>query len=257
MRNFYYPNIDQMFKEWSEVNFTHPQGHQTVLEQPLWCNSHIKIANSVVIKPKRVMQKVTKFKHIYDSIKQQWFTSQQIAQNTTINFNFLDLLSIQKAVPKIWFRLLKVNDKGMYQNLGQKIEKIPKISKWRYEMLRDESNRIDTVFRFKWENTIATEITEEVWNHSFKRIGRLTLSTKLRSFQYRLINFALITNVQLAKWNLLPNDLCTFCNLYKEDYLHFFCNCEIVQRKVWTPLKRWLKLLLLHRICDRALHNNI
>ena len=73
------------------------------------------------------------------------------------------------------------------------------------------------------------------------RIKKVTLSTKLRSFQYRLINFALITNVQLSDWKIVAVNTCTFCSKYPEHYLHLFCHCTHVVNKIWKSLRKWLK----------------
>lgn len=39
--------------------------------------------------------------------------------------------------------------------------------------------------------------------------------TYVWSFQYRLLNYILFTNVKLLKIGLLSTDQCTFCNLYE------------------------------------------
>ena len=78
----------------------------------------------------------------------------------------------------------------------------------------------------------------------YKQTGRLTLSTKLRSFQYRLINFAIVTNVQLCKWKVKDSPKCTFCNDKEETYLHLFAQCQTVHNYLWMPLQKWLNYFL-------------
>ena len=87
---------------------------------------------------------------------------------------------------------------------------------------------------------IAQEVPDSVWKKSFQRIKEMTLSTKLRSFQYRLLNFAIITNVHLFKWKMKDNENCTFCGKDQENYIHLFVKCKEVKTKIWLPLKRWL-----------------
>ena len=44
-----------------------------------------------------------------------------------------------------------------------------------------------------------------------KSIKKLAQAEKTRSFQYRFLHRALVTNVQLCRWNILREDLCSFC----------------------------------------------
>ena len=51
------------------------------------------------------------------------------------------------------------------------------------------------------------DLTKQVIN-----ITKTTISTKLRSFQYRPLMGALITNKNLKMYGLIDSDNCTFCN---------------------------------------------
>ena len=46
--------------------------------------------------------------------------------------------------------------------------------------------------------------------------------TYVLSFQYRLLNYILFTNVKLLKIGLLLTDQCTFCNVNEETLYHLF-----------------------------------
>ena len=47
-------------------------------------------------------------------------------------------------------------------------------------------------------------------------------------------------NKHRAKWDKNVSPKCTFCELHDETVIHVFCQCTIVNKKVWTPLKKWL-----------------
>ena len=57
---------------------------------------------------------------------------------------------------------------------------------------------------------------------------KVTLDTKLRWFQYRVIHNILNNNVWLKKVGLINSDLCNFCKKEKETVLHMFAECEKV-----------------------------
>ena len=57
-------------------------------------------------------------------------------------------------------------------------------------------------------------------------IYKITNVAKYRSFQYRLLQRGIVTNIQLERWGLRPDNLCTFCKEEKETILHIFCECR-------------------------------
>ena len=62
---------------------------------------------------------------------------------------------------------------------------------------------------------------------------------KYRSFQYRLLNSAIVTNVQLKRWKIKQLENCTFGCQEKETYLHLFIFCTYV-RKLWLELESFM-----------------
>ena len=59
---------------------------------------------------------------------------------------------------------------------------------------------------------------------------------KYRSFQYRLLHRALITNVNLKQWGKSESDSCAFCDSNKETYRHLFYECKLVE-ELWQKVK--------------------
>ena len=70
-------------------------------------------------------------------------------------------------------------------------------------------------------------------------IYRVTNVTKYRSFQYRVLQRGLITNIQLAKWGIMENELCYFCRDDRETISHMLFLCPLV-RHIWEDLQKYL-----------------
>ncbi|MCV6630748.1 MAG: zinc-binding domain-containing protein [Flavobacteriaceae bacterium] len=62
--------------------------------------------------------------------------------------------------------------------------------------------------------------------------------TYIWSFQYRLLNYILFTNVKLLKIGFALTDKCTFCNSYEETFYHLFFECSHVQA-FWRCFVNW------------------
>ena len=112
-----------------------------------------------------------------------------------------------------------------------------KYIKWRME-LGEESELCSGVLEF---GKLHTDIY------------RITNITKLRSFQYRLLQRGLVTNTSLCKWGIKPSELCSFCKQEKETLSHLFYYCTKVQ-DIWARITLFLK----QEYCiDTAIRNTI
>ena len=62
----------------------------------------------------------------------------------------------------------------------------------------------------------------------FRYVYGPTNHSKLRSFQYRLLLYGVVTNTYAYQNKIINSDLCTFCNATVETILHLFYECNIV-----------------------------
>ena len=68
----------------------------------------------------------------------------------------------------------------------------------------------------------------------------VTICTKLRLFQYRLMQRIIPTNIKLKIWKIKESNRCTFCESFPESIQHLFWECEPV-KKLWNALVKWFK----------------
>ena len=94
-----------------------------------------------------------------------------------------------------------------------------KCSKKVYEVIRDRTVVINCK-RQMWEDLCNYEFTQKTWEQLYDDVRILTKSTKLRFFQFRLINGYLTTNSKRSKWNSAISPLCTFCGNCDETVIH-------------------------------------
>ena len=71
-------------------------------------------------------------------------------------------------------------------------------------------------------------------------IYRCTNIAKFRSFQYRVLQRALVTNIQLYKWQIVASELCTFCRREPETIIHLLYYCPEI-KKLWEQIFIYIK----------------
>ena len=167
---------------------------------------------------------------------------QQLQNLFSKKINIIEYKKLYNAIPKEWYSIIKHNIQTEVEiPASLMVKETIKCSKLLYDKLRDckkfKTNNRNV--RNRWEQLLNQEIRDQVWEKMYKTVISLTLSTKLRFFQYRIMNMYLTTNVTVAKWdrNIKPN--CTFCQEHEETTMHLFVTCDQVQ-KLWKSLFRWL-----------------
>lgn len=67
-----------------------------------------------------------------------------------------------------------------------------------------------------------------------------TKSSKSHTRQYHLLHKSRVTTVDLVKWNLKADEMCTFCRSSPESVIRMFLKCT-VSCGVWNSLQQWLR----------------
>ena len=73
---------------------------------------------------------------------------------------------------------------------------------------------------------IYAETFQLDWEKVHSLFFKITLDTKVREFQYKILHRICYTNVTLFKFGLSKTPLCYFCNEESETLEHFLFHCE-------------------------------
>ena len=226
---------------WSKFSFHVPTSYSQVCKQVLWLNSNIKERNKVIVFEGWISVGLTRFEQLL--INNRLKTCQELITEFGNKINIIDYYRLIKSIPKVWFKIVQSKiETGIHPSGLEKLKNTVKCGKMVYEDLRDKRSikaKLKTQ-RPKWELELSTEITDKRWSEVYRKTMRLTLCTKLRFFQYRLLNGYLLTNDRVSKWDKEVTPYCQFCgNDNIETPYHIFVRCTVVKR-FWECLKRWL-----------------
>ena len=112
-----------------------------------------------------------------------------------------------------------VSSKSIYSALVKRVQ-IPPTAQSKFDSLYNISNILD-------------------WKNIYQLPGRVTLDTRTRAFQYKILNRILYTNSILYKMKLIPSPLCTFCGDHEETLEHLLVKC-VYKKEVWSATTSWL-----------------
>ena len=61
----------------------------------------------------------------------------------------------------------------------------------------------------------------------WKKLYSLAFDTKLREFQYKILNLIIFTNEKLHRFKMVDSPLCAFCNAEEESLEHLLYFCKV------------------------------
>ena len=221
-----------VIKAWRGLNYNKFVPPDEFPYQFIWYNSHIRISNKPFL-----------FHNLYNNglseVLQLFQADGTLKTAADIAAEFmcpiLQANQLITAIPKEWRRIDQIQEPETVSNLIDVVSNIQKPTAYAYRQMMSGHSAIEKCQQ-KWSRKITNINTEDI-SVAFKNIYRHTNYTKLRSFQFRLRHSALVFNTQLKHWKIKDSNLCSLCNKEPEDVLHFYWECEHIQ-KVWVDLKK-------------------
>ena len=74
------------------------------------------------------------------------------------------------------------------------------------------------------------------WKRVYLLSFRTTLETKLREFQFKILNRIVFTNEKRFRFDMAEKDICAFCQTEVESIEHLFFSCKISSNFLETRL---------------------
>ena len=211
----------QVLMAWSLINYSTKQCNQII-----WLNSDIRIGGKPVIWKKALAKGLIWISQLFAN-----GTMDIPSLMRKYNLTWLECHSLRAAISQEQQNFAENEHQSTYQwalsanNLSSRVYEI---------MCYDNSNA--SVKRDKWQEDLNKTIEISEFHHYFADIHYVTNVPKFRSFQYRLLHRAIITNVHLFYYGIVENKQCTFCQDEQETYLHLFIYCKKV-KDLWLKVE--------------------
>ena len=104
-----------------------------------------------------------------------------------------------------------------------------------YALITDNKKHKPTSQKY-FEN----EFSNYDWNLIYTFPRQIITSTKIRAFQYKILNNVLYLNDKLFLFGNSETKLCYFCKKENETIIHLFHNCSCI-KSLWNKVKNYFK----------------
>ena len=224
-----------VLKAWSMYNY---YTNYRIENQIVWYNSRLRIGGKPILWCDAVQAGLLYVHQLFEDGK--FKTDQQLKEEfrlTTLRVN-----GLKAAIPADWKEFFTENSRITYSPIpphsyDSSITIFKDgLSRRVYQFISEDVIIMHNKF-IKWRNEVGNDIFEGIldYRQAHSDLYKVTNVTKYRSFQYRLLQRALVTNIQLEKWNIIQSNLCHFCQQETETVPHLLWNCHIVQQ-LWRRI---------------------
>jgi len=157
-----------------------------------------------------------------------------------VNINFLDYNCMIHSLPDAWRKKVKMMERKQHieNTMLDDILSKDKVCNYVYNKLLD-AETVNDHRMVKWSEVLGCSIQEDSWKDYHIMIRKAAMCSILRSFQYQILQRALVTNVFLHKYNIKDSDRCYFCGNHAETLDHLFYDCILIQ-DLWLDINNTL-----------------
>ena len=245
--NFRNSFCTEILDRWNYFNKTHFE-RPALSDQIIWFNSKIQIGNKPVFWKNWFEKGIIQISDLMNN--DQLLTTEQILVKFP-DLPFIQIAGLRKAISTL---AVEKEFKEDYKSSLEFYESIAKVPRAVYHTLVGDELVLEISLakcNLLWSFTDPLDI--ESFKDALLKINRITISVKLRTFQYKLLLSAILTNIRLFYMGLVDSKLCYQCGNEVESYRHLFLDCPKV-RNIWE----WLSTIVKVPLSDKGIVlNNI
>ena len=95
-----------------------------------------------------------------------------------------------------------------------------------YKLLNAKTHNEDHTGPLRWSQNLS--INSDTWGKIFESLKNICKETKLKEFQFKLIHRIIVTNKELFRFGIKPDDKCLYCG-DKDSIEHTFIECPFTK----------------------------
>ena len=216
---------------YKELNLAKAPQDNDIMNEYLWYNSNILFKGKPFLFKKAFQEGLTLVGQMY--MPDRTIIMPECAKDL-FELDPMQYNTIVTALPKEWKRYMKVKTGCALNNQPPQFfydtyVSLPNPSRYHYQKtMQQKELNFNTYVR--WQMRLHTSLSYEEFLKLYVLAWKISNNSKLRSFQYRLLSLAVVTNVQLHKWNIKNYDTCEHCKMGSETLEHLFYECVEAKR---------------------------
>ena len=238
------PFYKQCFDAWSDLNTKAPTSHQEIVNEIIWNNKFLCVNNKSVFRRDLFSMGLLKIGDLLSDDIPSTFCSMNLLLTPEQRFF---VMSIIDSIPAHWRTIIKeassapiispVPDAPTILIDENPLTIVDVSSKQIYRLFQAKKQDLPTAQK-KLSDKYPHSLIE--WEKVYSLSFRSTLESKLREFQYKILNCIVFTNEKLFRFGITQSPLCTFCQKENESIEHLLFSCKETS-EFWKHVLSWLR----------------
>ena len=222
----------ECLQAWSSMNNYDSSSYEGIMNQIIWNNKYILSEGKSIFQSVFCNLGILK---VGDLVSRDgvFLKSDKILNSSFSSCHSFSLMGVLDAIPKEWRSIIKTNpycapsamDQTCFELIiaGKVIDLASASSKLIYNEFRS-LKQIPATAKGKILNKYPDLAID--WKKLYSLASfETTLDTKLRKFQYKILNLIIFTNEKLHRFKMVDSPLCAFCNAEEESLEHLLYYC--------------------------------
>jgi hypothetical protein len=238
------PFYKQLFEAWGKIKENPGDDPFKLRREVLWMNENITIARKVVCYKDWYRNGIIL---LHDLLKEDgdFKSVVDLERIHQIQIKVMDYNSLLAAIPVPWKRALKKmkiptqaisNQEQPYLTCSSRLLALGIMTNRDIYWEMVSRKKIKPICAYKWCTMFNIEMDE--WKSIYKMYAEIK-DTKIKAFQFKVLNNLLPCNLYLKRIGRSDTDKCTKCNML-DDQTHYIVKCHEVD-SIWKHLTRWWK----------------
>ena len=235
----------ECLQAWSLMTNYDSTSYEGIMNQIIWNNKYILSQGKSIFQSFFYNLGILK---VGDLVSREgvFLRSDKILNSSFSPCYYFSLMGVLDTIPKKWRSLIKTShycapspiDQSCFELIiaGKVIDLANVTSKLVYNEFRSLKQTPATA-KAKILNKYPDLATD--WKKLYSLAFETTLDTKLREFQYKILNLIIFTNKKLHRFKMVDSPLCAFCNAEEESLEHLLYLCKI-SSFFWKELLSWI-----------------
>jgi hypothetical protein len=251
LRTWMPPFYLQLFETWEKTVRDPGEDPFKVRREVLWLNKNIKINKKEVLFKDWYDKGIIMVHDILDD-RGNVKSAQEMSREFGLEVKVMDLNSLVSAIPQNWKRCVQTmripkeaisNREQLYLSCNKRILALGITTNKDIYWELVTRKQVKPIAAHKW----CTEfnIPEDDWLCVFNTYANLK-DTKLKAFQFKILNNLIPCNQYLRRIGRSETDTCPSCNEI-DDIRHYLIECQETQ-PIWLQVLRWWRNLTNQRI---------
>ena len=235
----------ECLQAWSSMNNYDSSSYEGIMNEIIWNNKYILSQGKSIFQSVFCNLGILK---VGDLVSRDGvlLKSDKILNSSFSPCHSFSLMGVLDAIPKEWRSIIKTNpycapsamDQTCFELIiaGKVIDLASASSKLIYNEFRSLKQTPATA-----KAKILSKYPDLAidWKKLYSLAFETTLDTKLREFQYKILNLIIFTNEKLHRFKMVDSPLCAFCNAEEESLEHLLYFCK-VSTFFWKELLSWI-----------------